>query len=285
LVEVSRNGQVIEFRTFPDANIKIMGHVVENGPASFEVWFPSGDRIDYGKTTETRPMAATGVPRAWLAGERRDARGNGMVYDWCFAEDESGFTTEYALTSIRYSGFEGVEPERAIAFVYRTKDDVRTRYSRGMALQQSLELKEIQAFGRDQQLAYRYEFAYKTSETTKRSLLQSVQQCAANGDCYAPTRFQYAKAETGFEDIATEIDAPLSDKASYLIADVNGDGLSDYIVPDSTPSSTPSQPITEWRIAKNTGGGFAAEKVALLQDWSFQREPKGECFGGNRCKE
>jgi hypothetical protein len=183
LVEVSRNGQVIEFRTFPDANIKIMGHVVENGPASFEVWFPSGDRIDYGKTTETRPMAATGVPHAWLAGARRDARGNRMVYDWCFAEDESGFTTEYALTSIRYTAFEGVTPERAIAFVYGTKDDVRTRYSRGMAWQQSLELKEIQAFGPDQQLAYRYEFEYETSETTKRSLLQSAQECAADGDC------------------------------------------------------------------------------------------------------
>jgi hypothetical protein len=220
-------------------------------------------------------MAATGVPHAWLAGARRDARGNRMVYDWCFAEDESGFTTEYALTSIRYTAFEGVTPERAIAFVYGTKDDVRTRYSRGMAWQQSLELKEIQAFGRDRQLADRYEFAYETSETTKRSLLQSVQRCAGNGECYAPTRFHYAMVETGFEDIATEIDTPLSDKASYLLADVNSDGLPDYIVPDSTPSSTPSQPITERRIAKNTGGGLAAEKVALLQDWSFVQDPDG----------
>jgi hypothetical protein len=110
MVEVARNGQTVEFRTFPDTQIKILGHVLENGPDYFEAWFPSGDRIDYGKTTETRPMAVTGAPRAWLAGEKHDARGNATQYDWCFAEDESGYVAEYVLTSIRYSAFKASSP-------------------------------------------------------------------------------------------------------------------------------------------------------------------------------
>jgi hypothetical protein len=138
LVEVLRNGQAIEFRTLPDTQVRIMGRVLENGPAYFEAWLPSGDRIDYGKTPETRPMAATGVPGAWLAGERRDTRGNGTLYDWCFAENDDGTTAEYALTSIRYSAFEDAEPERAVVFDYAVRDDMQTTYSYGMALEENL---------------------------------------------------------------------------------------------------------------------------------------------------
>jgi hypothetical protein len=144
MVEISRNGQTVEFRTFPDTQIKIVGQVLEHGPAYFEAWLPSGDRIDFGKTPETRPMANIGVPRAWLAGERHDTRGNAIQYNWCFAEDESGYTAEYALVSAHYSAMEGVEPERTVAFVYKTRDDVQTTYSRGMELQHSLQLREIQ---------------------------------------------------------------------------------------------------------------------------------------------
>jgi hypothetical protein len=105
--------------------------------------------------------------------------------------------------------------------------------------------------------------------------LQSVQQCAGDGACKAPTRFHYVEAELGFEEVVTNIEAPLSDKASPMLFDVNHDGLSDYVVGDSTPSSTPSNPITEWRIAKNTGGTFATEKVALLQESLFMQDSGG----------
>jgi hypothetical protein len=106
-------------------------------------------------------------------------------------------------------------------------------------------------------------------------LLQSVQQCGGDGTCFAPTRFHYAKNGTGFDDITTNIEAPLSDKASPMLFDVDHDGLPEYVVGDSTPASTPSNPITQWRIAKNTGGTFAPEKVALLQEWSFVQNAEG----------
>jgi hypothetical protein len=142
-------------------------------------------------------------------------------------------------------------------------------------LQQSLQLREIQSFGPNEKLAFRYEFDYEHSETTGRTLLQSVQRCSGDGTCFASTRFHDAKSGTGFDDITTNIEAPLSDKASPMLFDVDHDGLPEYVVGDSTPASTLSNPITEWRIAKNTGGTFAPEKVALLQEWSFVQNADG----------
>jgi hypothetical protein len=227
------------------------------------------------KPPETRPMAVTGAPRAWLAGEKHDARGNAIQYDWCFAEDESGYVAEYALTSTLFRIRRRRSPNALWFSITGTRDDVQTTYSRGMRLQHSLQLREIQSFGPNEQLAFRYVFAYDKSESTGQTLLQSVQQCGGDGTCFAPTRFHYAKNGTGFDDITTNIEAPLSDKASPMLFDVDHDGLPEYVVGDSTPASTPSNPITQWRIAKNTGGTFAAEKVALLQEWSFVQNADG----------
>ena len=130
-------------------------------------------------------------------------------------------------------------------------------------------------FGPGEALVKRYPFVYAQSESTGRTLLQSVQECAADNTCKTPTSFHYTKSERGFDDIKTNIEAPLSNKASPMFFDVDHDGLSDYVVGDVTPSSTAEHPITEWRIAKNVGGGFAPEKVALVQDWSFMPNVDG----------
>ncbi len=156
-----------------------------------------------------------------------------------------------------------------MVFAYEQRDDVRTKFLHGMQLQESLQLAEVQVQGPDDEFVRRYEVDYAPSETTGRSLLQSVQECTGAGECFTPTRFSYAASEVAFDEIATDIDEPLSDKASVLFFDIDRDGLSDYVVPDATPLSTVEHPVTEWRIGKNIGGAFAAEKVALLQEWSF----------------
>ena len=152
-----------------------------------------------------------------------------MTYGYCFAESEEGFTAEYALDEIRYTGFEGEQGTRAVSFVYGTKnaDDVRTIYSAGMAFQNRLRLDEVQTQV-DGELVRRYELAYGQSETTGRTLLEAVQECGVDA-CKPETRFQYAKSTTGFEHVATTIAAPTSRLASYLFADVNGDGIDDLL--------------------------------------------------------
>ncbi len=276
LVVVSQNADTIVYRTLPDTQIKVIGHFTKMEATYFEAIQPTGWVIEYGKTTGTRPLALGGVPRAWLATEMRDVRGNAMTYGYCFAEAH-GYTAEYALDEIRYTKLHGdasVEATRAVAFVYGVKDDARTIFSGGMQFQQSLRLDEIQTHA-DDALVRRYQFEYEQGATTGRTRLTSIEECGADGSCKPPTQFHFNEVERGFEKVATSIETPLSSRASPIFADMNGDGLSDWLVPDATPLSTSSNPITEWRLTRNTGNGFAASKVGLLQEWSFVENSDG----------
>lgn len=234
LVIVAQNGDSIEYRTFPDdAQVKVVEHLATTNESYFEAFLHSGRMVEYGKTAGTRPRARNGAPRAWLAGKTRDARGNTMTYGYCFAESDDGFTEEYALDELRYTGFDEEEGTRAVSFVYGTKDldDVRTIYSAGMEFKNTLQLTELQT-SVDGELARRYEFGYEQGETTGRTRLVSVQECGADGACKPENRFQYAKRATGFEHVATNLAAPISLKSSPVLADFNGDGLDDLLSPD-----------------------------------------------------
>ncbi|HRI64847.1 MAG TPA: SpvB/TcaC N-terminal domain-containing protein, partial [Polyangium sp.] len=270
LVSIAQHGDLIEYRTFPDSQVKVIQHV-ENGEGSsyFEAFLSSGWIVEYGLTAGTRPLARNGAPRAWLATETRDVRGNSINYGYCFAESEEGFVVEYALDELRYG-------TRAVSFVYGTKDpdDVRTVYSGGMAIQNALRLDELQTRV-DDELVRRYEFSYEQSETTGRTRLTSVQECGADGACKPETRYQYANVRKGFEHVAATTAAPMSKRSSPMLADFNGDGLDDLLTPDTTSISTPDHPITEWRIARNVGNTFAAPNVAFLQEWSVLQNPQG----------
>jgi len=99
-----------------------------------------------------------------------------MDFGYCFA-DAGEHTAEYALDEIRYTRFEGSparEASRAVKLVYGTKNpvDIRTHYSRGMALQSSLQLDEIQMIGPENELVRRYPFTYELSPTNRTLLMQ-----------------------------------------------------------------------------------------------------------------
>ncbi|WP_437576987.1 RHS repeat-associated core domain-containing protein [Sorangium sp. So ce887] len=283
LVAVKRAPGTIEYRTFPDTRVKVVGHYAAEGDAPaealfFEAMMPSGLVIEYGSGDSGKPLALGGAPRAWLATRARDGRGNAMTYDYCLANAEEGFTAEYALDEIRYTSFEGepeIEPSRAVRFVYATKEpaEVRAHYAGGMDLQSALRLDEIQMLGPDNTLVRRYGFTYEVSETTRRTLLTEVEECAGDGVCKPPTRFQYSRGEVGFQQIATDVARPTSKKASPMLLDIDGDGLDDLVLPDTVAGlSTPRNPITGWLVARNRGPGAAVPypepaTLALFEDW------------------
>ncbi|CAN97847.1 hypothetical carbohydrate-binding protein, Rhs family [Sorangium cellulosum So ce56] len=291
LVPVGEGPGTIEYRTFPDTFVKVVGHYPPDGGAPaealfFEAHLPSGRLVEYGRAEGSKPLARGGVPRAWLANEARDGRGNAMSYAYCLAEAEDGHVAEYAIDEIRYTSFEGapsLEASRAVRFVYGTKDSaaVRTGYSGGMALQRSLRLEEIQMLGPGDALVRSYGFRYELSPTTSRTLLTQVEECASDGVCKPPTRFQYSRGKPGFERLTTDIDEPVSEKASPMAFDIDADGLDDLVIPDIVAgSSTPSHPITAWGVARNLGPraspSFLAEpELAFLQDWLFVADPDG----------
>ncbi|MGK3998677.1 RHS repeat-associated core domain-containing protein [Sorangium sp. So ce1024] len=291
LVPVQERPGTIEYRTFPDTFVKVVGHYPPEGAAPaealfFEAHLPDGRVVEYGRTEGSKPLALGGVPRAWLANKARDGRGNAVTYAYCVAEAEDGHAAEYAVDEIRYTSFEGapsLAPSRAVRFVYGTKDPaaVRTGYSGGMALQRSLRLDEIQMLGPGDTLVRRYGFGYELSPATRRTLLTQVEECASDGVCKPATRFQYSRATPGFKRITTGIDKPVSERASPMVFDVDGDGRDDLVIPDMVAAlSTPSHPITAWWAARNLGprassSFLAAPELAFLQEWSLVADPSG----------
>ncbi|WP_437784541.1 RHS repeat-associated core domain-containing protein [Sorangium sp. So ce1097] len=291
LVPVEQAPGTIEYRTFPDTFVKVVGHYPLEGasPAEalfFEAYLPDGRVVEYGRTEGSKPLAGGSVPRAWLANKARDGRGNAMTYAYCIAEAEDGHAAEYAVDEIRYTGFDSapsLAPSRAVRFLYGTKDPaaIRTGYSGGMALQRSLRLDEIQMLGPGDTLVRRYGFGYELSPATRRTLLTQVEECASDGVCKPATRFQYSRATPGFKRITTDIDKPVSERASPMVFDVNGDGRDDLVIPDILAAfSTPSNPITAWWTARNLGPRaspslLAPAELAFLQEWSLVADPMG----------
>jgi RHS repeat-associated protein len=289
VVVASPPGQ-IEFRTTPDSFAKVVGHYAseEDKPGnaqSFQVFLASGLVIDLGTSEASKPLTRGGVARAWLADKVHDGRGNAMTYDYCFADDPvDGYTAEYALDEIRYTGFEGspaLPPSRAVKLVYGSKHpaDLRTLYAGGMALQSSLRLDEVRMLGPGDHLVRRYAFTYDLGPTTRRTLLQQVEECGADGVCKPPTHFQYKSSEAGFEKITTTIPAPTSQLGSPMLVDVDGDGLDDLVSPDTDPAlSTPGNPITRWLVAHNRGAAaspafFDAPTLAFSEEWPVVGNP------------
>ncbi len=290
LVVTGAQPGLLEFRTFPDTFAKIVGHYASEADKpgnalSFQVFLPSGLVIDLGTSEGSKPLALGGVARAWLADKVHDGRGNAMTFDYCFAEDPAdGYTAEYALDEIRYTGFEGspaLPPSRAVKLVYGTKHprDLRTLHASGMALQSSLRLEEIRMLGPEDALVRRYAFTYGLGPITRRTLLEQVEECAADGVCKPPTRFQYSSGELGFEKIPTEIPAPTSQLGSPMLLDVDGDGLDDLVSPDTDPAlSTPQNPITSWLVARNVGPSaspafFSSATLGFSEEWPMVANP------------
>ncbi|WP_437485325.1 RHS repeat-associated core domain-containing protein [Sorangium sp. So ce1014] len=291
LVPVGEGPGTIEYRTFPETFVKVVGHYSPEGGAPaealfFEAYLPNGRVVEYGRTEGSKPLARGGVPRAWLAEKVRDGRGNAMTTTYCLAEAEDGHAAEYAVDEIRYTGFEGtpsLAPSRAVRFVYGTKDPaaIRTGYSGGMALQRSLRLEEIQMLGPGDALVRSYGFSYELSPTTTRTLLTEVEECASDRVCKPPTRFQYSHGKPGFKRLTTEVDKPVSELASPMVFDIDADGLDDLVIPDMVAGlSTSSNPITGWRVARNLGPRssptyLAPAELAFLEDWLFVADPAG----------
>ncbi|WP_437730195.1 RHS repeat-associated core domain-containing protein [Sorangium sp. So ce1335] len=291
LAPVQEGPGTIEYRTFPDTFVKVVGRYPPEGAAPaealfFEAHLPDGRVVEYGRTEGSKPLARGGVPRAWLANKARDGRGNAMTYAYCVAEAEDGHAAEYAVDEIRYTGFEGapsLAPSRAVRFLYGTKDPaaIRTGYSGGMALQRSLRLEEIQMLGPGDTLVRRYGFGYELSPATHRTLLTQVEECASDGVCKPATRFRYNRATPGFKRITTGIDEPVSERASPMVFDVDGDGRDDLVIPDMDAAlSTASNPITAWWVARNLGPRappslLAPANLAFLEEWPTVADPSG----------
>jgi hypothetical protein len=160
LVAIAENESSIEYRLWPDSQVKVIQHLTENN-SYFVAYHPNGEVIDYGTSFATRP-SANGIVYAWLAAEQREPRGN-VQFGYCFAEQD-GNVKEFALDEISYA-------DRVVSLAYSARENDRVVYKNGLTLQRSLQLDSVK-MAVDGRLTRQYELAYQQSET-----MQSTSSC------------------------------------------------------------------------------------------------------------
>jgi len=251
-----------EFRTVPDTFTKVVAEYAPGwdparGPTSFRTYSKGGLILDYGSTDSGLVLSKNGVVRAWLKTAARDRSGSWIGYTYRNDKDPAeGYTVEHAPLRIDYTGHDLAPPSRAVVFEYskREKADTRVLFARGMALKRSLRLDKIKMLGPGDALVREYKFAFTIAPSTKRTLLEQVEECAADKTCKPATRFTWHHGPSaGFVSIQTPIQEPESERASAMLADVTGDGLDDLILGDVDMTGGSEQPVTNFIIAPNKG--------------------------------
>jgi RHS repeat-associated protein len=220
------------------------------GPQYFTVEAADGRVFEYGATPDSRVDSSTSVAhptvpaRIWALNRIRDRSGN--VIDLEYSEDLQ--IGGFRVSGIRYNSnpAAGIAASHRVAFIYenRTNSDVDVSYVAGSPIRQVFRLDRIDVLYNGAILR-RYELNYEPAlSVTGRSRLASVQECGAGAtDCRAATKFSWQNGVPGVGDSSSfpaTVPGPTyyPDHSLWNVADINGDGRSDYLWAGGTTMST-----------------------------------------------
>lgn len=222
------------YRTELDSFVKVYqtGRLDFNNSGQFVVYHKDGRKSYYGTSTQSRHFAdGESKVLSWKLEKEQDTFGNTINYLYSnFAEGE------HLLTKILYTGFNATAGDREVRFNYEPRPDRSTTYQAGGKLRSTQRLKWIETYYQTQRIR-RYSINYHTSQSTDRSLVSSIQECAGNlSECLPATTFDWSESapQYVFERVATtdqptqyqwqkrQIDQHLPH------ADYNGDGVKDW---------------------------------------------------------
>ncbi|MCK8500973.1 RHS repeat domain-containing protein [Myxococcus fulvus] len=199
------------YRKYNDDGSRVIAKTSSDGLPSFELQLPDGSSHLYGTDDPSRvysfDMDPSGapikLPYEWKQTQARDAHGNVMTYHYAFTDnftDPLGTHSrlDHRLTEIRY-----VNNTRRVTFQYERlpEHEVFNGFFSMTRYRHSYRLKSISTFAPSavatagQRLVRQYVFTYaNNTSTTKRSLLQSLQECVQeNGAavCKRATEFTW----------------------------------------------------------------------------------------------
>jgi len=246
-----------EYRTEIESFARIRSYTGPgSGPQYFVLEAQDSRVLEYGATTDSRIDTSGGnvnpanPARIWALNRIRDRSGN--VIDFGYFEDT--VNGSYRIASIRYNSnpAAGVASSHQVAFIYENRPSNEIEVVR---------LDRID-FLYNGTLLRRYELSYESALSAGgRSRLASIQECGAGGgDCLTATTFAWQDGMPGF-GAETSLPAPMPaptpmpDDRLWTMADINGDGLGDYIWAGGT---TGTMPTLRYRLGL-AGGTFGAE--------------------------
>ncbi|MCF6262640.1 MAG: FG-GAP-like repeat-containing protein, partial [Xanthomonadales bacterium] len=220
-----------EYRTEIDGIARIYSYgTAGNGPSRFTVERKDGSTSQYGNTADSRIEARIPGDSAtvfvWAQNQFSDSAGNNISYG--YSENSTG-PVEFVLSSV-------VTPAIQLTFNYSTRNtDITQSYSVGAMFEQTQRLDSVRSQGKSQNNTWAnvrfYDLQY-AGDAFGREILSSVQECASvsKTTCFPATTFDWQSTEN---DIGTALaaDPNLLPDTPYAmqLADVNGDGLPDFL--------------------------------------------------------
>jgi hypothetical protein len=252
-----------EYRTEIESFAKIVSRgSAGTGPAWFEVWTKSGQRMEFGNTTDSRALETKSktTVRDWMVNKVSDTKGNYFTVSY-FNETTWG---QLYPTAINYAGnaAAGLQPNNAVHLEYEyPRPDTIVAYHAGSVRATPVRLKNIKTYAAGTLVAD-YRLAYDDGPTTTgRSRLKNVTLCAGSGACLPATTFAW---QSGTLTPTVSSGTHGSGYRPYL-ADFNGDGLADIMWDLGKYSTLLASAGTRW-LWTSTGSGFTATSNFAGQD-------------------
>ncbi|WP_196138292.1 polymorphic toxin-type HINT domain-containing protein [Aliikangiella sp. G2MR2-5] len=257
LVEGSEYGvSGAKYKSELDSFITVTQHGNINGSSTyFLVVDKQGKSSWYGDASksansfqklENKSMALT-----WAISKTQDLSGNNIFYYYNYHGKG-----EYTLRKISYTGYGPSEGDRHLLFEYENRvdsegnTDYRTSYLAGGKSRITKRLKSIKTLYKGTNIR-KYSLVYgKSSLSSGRTLLRSVQECANNSGwkCLPETSFEWQEAApkyvlepVEFNFNGSTVAANVADKISWVVpkADIDGDGVRDWPGLDTNSDNIP----------------------------------------------
>ena len=225
-----------EYRTEVESFQRVVGHGDINAPgAYFEVQTKAGLTLMFG-AADGAAMTVPGGSRVlhWAVDRISDTAGNYIAVEYVQGAPDG----EHQVSRIHYTGNDsaGLQPYNRVEFVYEPRPDPSAHYAHGGLIRSGQRLQAVETYA-DGALVRRYELTYETGDTG-RSRLASIRECAfvsGNADCVPPTVFEWSESPATWtqSEVFALPEATTRSASNHRrtgqFADINGDGLTDWV--------------------------------------------------------
>ena len=274
-----------------------LGGDLQSANTYFKVETKSGDILWYGNNSVAANAArvvqgGVTVPLTWMLARKEDRVGNFMRYSY------TNYTNgEVLLTDIFYTGFGTTDGDRSAHFVYQarptgaTDSDVTYSYLAGGVTAQTQRLSVISTWSgassnaNNEVREYRLAYNPTTSQSTHRSLLASVADCAflsGKSACRPPTTFTWQQGP--LQSTFHPATLPGGHTIYGLIGDLDGDG-SREVLADGGASIASLNADRSIKSIMQLPSGFTSTDQFELQstgnNTDFDRDGRDDLVGFN----
>lgn len=223
-----------EYRTERDSFTKIYSWgTAGTGPAWFQVYTKSGQRMELGNTADSR-VEAVGktTARTWAVNKISDTVGNYMTVT--YTDDQ--VNGDHYPTRIDYTGNAGtvpvLTPGFSVQFVYEARPDSFPAYHAGSLMKSTKRLKNVQTFT-GATLVTDYQIAYETSASSSRTRVTNIKECVPGGVCLPQITMGWQNGGGPVFNAASSVGIYGGGSPAdrwFTTADVNADGKGDAVL-------------------------------------------------------